>query len=59
MTLAPIILKSPVNKKSRRYFSIVPPVIDYSKIFTSKYAMILNISVDHIERHRNLKNYVN
>jgi|TARA_B110000003_G_scaffold221388_1_gene221389 UDP-N-acetylmuramoylalanine--D-glutamate ligase len=32
--------------------------LDYSKIFTSKYAAILNISPDHIERHKNLKNYV-
>ena len=33
--------------------------LDYSKLFTSKYSVILNISPDHIERHRNLKNYIN
>ena len=33
--------------------------LDYSKIFTSKYAAILNISPDHLERHKNLKNYIN
>ena len=33
--------------------------LDYSQIFTSKYSAILNISPDHIERHRNLKNYIN
>ena len=33
--------------------------LDYSRIFTSKYAVILNITSDHIERHKNLKNYVN
>ena len=33
--------------------------LDYSKLFTSKYSAILNISPDHIERHKNLKNYVN
>ena len=33
--------------------------LEYSKIFTSKYAVILNISPDHIERHKNLTNYVN
>jgi UDP-N-acetylmuramoylalanine--D-glutamate ligase len=32
--------------------------LEYSKIFTSKYAVILNISADHIERHRSLRNYV-
>tara|TARA_Y100001958_G_C21242585_1_gene570953 strand:+ start:427 stop:1725 length:1299 start_codon:yes stop_codon:yes gene_type:complete len=33
--------------------------LEYSKIFRSKYAIILNLSPDHIERHRNIKNYVN
>jgi len=33
--------------------------LDYSQLFTSKYSAILNISSDHIERHRNLKNYIN
>jgi len=33
--------------------------LDYSQLFTSKYSVILNISPDHIERHRNLKNYIN
>jgi len=33
--------------------------LDYSKLFTSKYSVILNISPDHIERHKNLKNYIN
>ena len=33
--------------------------LDYSKIFRSKYAVILNITSDHIERHKTLKNYVN
>ena len=32
--------------------------LEYSKIFTSKYAAILNISPDHIERHKSLKRYV-
>tara|TARA_B100001057_G_scaffold453013_1_gene497473 strand:+ start:71 stop:1372 length:1302 start_codon:yes stop_codon:yes gene_type:complete len=33
--------------------------LNYSKLFTSKYSVILNISPDHIERHGNLKNYIN
>ena len=32
--------------------------LDYSQLFTSKYSAILNISPDHLERHRNLKNYI-
>ena len=32
--------------------------MEYSKIFRSKYALILNLSPDHIERHKTMKNYV-
>ena len=32
--------------------------LEYSKIFKSKYSAILNITPDHIERHKNFKNYV-
>ena len=32
--------------------------LEYSKLFTSKYGAILNISVDHLERHKTLKNYI-
>ena len=32
--------------------------IDYSKIFKTNYAIILNISPDHLERHNSIKNYV-
>ena len=31
--------------------------LDYSKIFRSKYAAILNLSPDHIERHKTIKRY--
>ena len=33
--------------------------LDYSKIFSTKYAIILNISADHLERHKSLSNYTN
>ena len=32
--------------------------LEYSKIFKSKYAVILNLSPDHIERHKSLKKYI-
>ena len=32
--------------------------MEYSKIFRSKYALILNLSPDHIERHKTMNNYV-
>ena len=32
--------------------------LDYSQLFTTKYAAILNISPDHLERHKTLKNYI-
>ncbi len=33
--------------------------LEYSKLFKSKYAAILNLSPDHIERHQTLNKYVN
>ena len=32
--------------------------LEYSKLFKSKYAVILNLSTDHIERHQTLNKYV-
>ena len=32
--------------------------LDYSKLFRSKYAVILNISPDHLERHKTINNYI-
>ena len=32
--------------------------LQYSKLFRSKHAAILNISADHLERHKNIKNYI-
>ena len=31
--------------------------LQYSRLFRSKHAAILNISPDHLERHKNIKNY--
>ena len=32
--------------------------LQYSKIFSSKYSVILNISPDHLERHKTLREYI-
>ena len=32
--------------------------LEYSQIFQSKYAVILNISPDHLERHKTINKYV-
>ncbi len=32
--------------------------LEYSKLFKSKYAVILNISPDHLERHQTINNYI-
>ena len=32
--------------------------LQYSKLFRSKHAAILNISPDHLERHKSIKNYI-
>ena len=47
-------------KKKKKYFFILEASsyqLQYSKLFRSKHAAILNISPDHLERHKNIKNY--
>jgi UDP-N-acetylmuramoylalanine--D-glutamate ligase len=48
------------NIKKRTFFVIEASSyqLEYSKIFRSKYAVILNLSPDHIERHKTLNKYV-
>jgi UDP-N-acetylmuramoylalanine--D-glutamate ligase len=55
----PALSEKSITKKTIFVIEASSYQLDYSKIFTSKYAAILNISLDHIERHKNLKNYVN
>jgi UDP-N-acetylmuramoylalanine--D-glutamate ligase len=55
----PALSEKKITKKSIFVIEASSYQLDYSKIFTTKYAVILNISPDHIERHKNLKNYIN
>jgi UDP-N-acetylmuramoylalanine--D-glutamate ligase len=55
----PALAEKRISKKTFFVIEVSSYQLDYSKIFSSKYAVILNISPYHIERHKNLKNYVN
>ena len=48
------------NIKSKTVFVVEASSyqLEYSQIFQSKYAVILNISPDHLERHKTINNYV-
>ena len=55
----PVLAEKKITKKTIFVIEASSYQLDYSKIFTTKYAVLLNISPDHIERHKNFKNYVN
>jgi UDP-N-acetylmuramoylalanine--D-glutamate ligase len=54
----PILEVKDVKKKTIFIIEASSYQLEYSKIFKSKYAVILNLSPDHIERHGTLKKYV-
>jgi UDP-N-acetylmuramoylalanine--D-glutamate ligase len=55
----PALAEKNITKKTIFVIEASSYQLDYSKIFRSKYAVILNITSDHIERHKSLNNYVN
>ncbi len=55
----PVLSEKNITKKSIFVIEASSYQLDYSRIFRSKYAVILNITSDHIERHKTLKNYIN
>ena len=55
----PVLAEKKITKKTIFVIEASSYQLDYSKIFTSKYALILNITPDHLERHKNLNNYIN
>ncbi len=55
----PILSIKNVKKKTVFVIEASSYQLAYSKLFKSKYAAILNISPDHLERHKTISNYIN
>ena len=53
----PILFSSRPNRKCIFILEASSYQLQYSRLFRSKHAAILNISPDHLERHKNIKNY--
>ena len=54
----PILSVKNVNRETIFVIEASSYQLEYSKIFRSKYAAILNLSPDHIERHKTLNKYI-
>ena len=54
----PILLEKNVTNKTIFVIEASSYQLEYSKLFKSNIAAILNISPDHLERHKTLKNYI-
>ena len=54
----PILSAKNIKKKTFFIIEASSYQLEYSKIFKSNFAAILNISPDHIERHKTIKRYV-
>ena len=54
----PVLSLSRSKKKNIFILEVSSYQLQYSRLFRSKYAAILNISPDHLERHKNITNYI-
>ena len=54
----PILSEKKISKKTLFIIEASSYQIAYSKLFKTNYAVILNISPDHLERHGSMENYV-
>ncbi len=54
----PILLEKNITSKTIFVVEASSYQLEYSKLFKSNISVILNISPDHLERHKTLKNYV-
>ena len=55
----PVLLEKNIKPKTIFVIEASSYQIEYSKFFKTNYALILNISPDHLERHGNINSYVN
>ena len=54
----PILSFDSIKRKHIYILEVSSYQLQYSRLFRSKYAAILNISPDHLDRHKNIKNYI-
>ena len=54
----PILLERNIKKNTIFIIEASSYQLEYSKIFKTNFSAILNITPDHLERHRTLKNYI-
>ena len=54
----PILNSKKTKKKCIFILEVSSYQLEYSRLFRSEHAAILNISSDHLERHKNMKNYI-
>ena len=54
----PLLLEKNIKPKTIFVIEASSYQIEYSKYFKTDFAIILNISPNHLERHRNIKNYI-
>ncbi len=54
-----ILSEKKITKKTIFIIEASSYQLDYSKYFKTKYAVILNLSRDHLDRHKTFNNYIN
>ena len=55
----PVLLEKKVTNKTVFVIEASSYQLEYSKLFKSNISLILNISPDHLERHKTINKYVN
>jgi UDP-N-acetylmuramoylalanine--D-glutamate ligase len=55
----PILLEKKITNKTIFVIEVSSYQLQYSNLFSTNFAAILNISQDHIERHKTIQNYIN